>query len=312
MKPTPLKRTSIPSHTFEATSDRNILRFVDRDGNWTHYWIKNQKLFVPAVNHIIRLGYPKGDRFYNYLLRATPDEAEKKLKTAGEEGARTHDAIRDLINGDTVDVDRRYYNELTDRYEALNADEWTNLEAFAIWADRYKPQVLIHEHTVWSPQYKYAGTLDFLGTILIPVDDKLFPQEIRGTRILILLDWKTSGGIWDEYELQIAAYGRAVLETLRHRLPLQQYTEFWTGIVRLGTSHKAGFEMRIWNEGESDNNFDLFLSALDIYRKKAGDEFEPAVRNIPSEFSLSIPKLRIRRAKKPTSKQQSSHSNKRS
>lgn len=304
MKSAPLKRTSIPSHTFEPTNDKNIMRFVDRDGDWTHYWIKNQKIFVPAVNHIIRLGYPKGERFYHYLLRATPDEAEKKLKTAGEEGARTHDAIRDLINGDKIDVDRRYYNELTDRYEPLNADEWTNLEAFATWALRYKPQVVIHEHAVWSPIFKYAGTVDFVGTILVPEDDKSFPQEVRGKRILILLDWKTSGGIWDEYELQIAAYGRAVLETIRSRLPLAEYGEFWTGIVRLGTNHKAGYEMRVWNEGASDNNFELFLSALDIYKKKSGDAFEPEVRQIPAEFSLTIPKVRIRRQKRTSHKGQ--------
>src|SRR3954471_5542621 len=100
------KPITIPSHSYEPTSNKNILRFVDRDGDWTHYWIKNKKMFVPAVNHIIRIGYPKGERFYNYLLRATPDEAERKLRTAGEEGARTHDAIRDLINGDKVDLDR--------------------------------------------------------------------------------------------------------------------------------------------------------------------------------------------------------------
>jgi hypothetical protein len=297
MKQQPLKPTTFPSHSFEPTSDRNIMRFVDRDGNWTHYWIKNQKKFVPAVNHIIRLGYPKGDRFYNYLLRATPDEAEKKLKHAGEEGARTHDAIRDLISGDTIDYERRYYNELTDRYEPLNADEWANLEAFALWVQKYQPQVIIHEYSVWSPSLNYAGTVDFVGTILIPQDDKSFPQEVRGKRILVLLDWKTSGGIWDEYELQVAAYGRAVLETIRIKLPLQEYSELWTGIVRLGTSHKNGYEMRVWNEGTSDNNLELFLSALDIYGKKAGDEFEPNVRQIPAEFALKIPRVRIKRTR---------------
>jgi hypothetical protein len=293
----PVPRT-VPSHTFQATSDKNIMRFVDRHGDWTHYWIKSLKKFVPAVNHIIRLGYPKGERFYNYLLRATPDQAEKKLKSAGEEGARTHDAIRDLINGDEVDLDRRYYNELTDRYEPLNADEWMNIEAFVTWAQRYKPHVLVHEQAVYSPSYEYAGTLDFLGTILIPEDDKLFPSEVRGKRILILLDWKTSGGIWDEYELQVAAYGRAVLETIRNKLPLAEYGEFWTGIVRLGTNHKAGYEMRVWNEGASDANFELFLSALDIYKKKSGDEFESELRNIPASFTIQIPKIRVRRTRK--------------
>jgi hypothetical protein len=295
MRQVPKQPATIPSHTFEPTSDRHIMRFVDRDGDWTHYWIKNQKLFVPAVNHIIRLGYPKGERFYNYLLRATPDEAERKLKTAGEEGSRTHEAIRDLIMGDTIDFERRYYNELSDRYEPLSADEWVNLESFVNWAAKYQPRVLFTETTIWSQEFLYAGTIDFIGTITVPAGDKLFGPEFHGKEILILLDWKTSSGIWDEYELQIAAYRTAALEYLRNRLPIRQYGGLWTGIVRIGTSHKEGFEMRVWNDGQSEANFELFLSALDIYKKKSGDEFEPTVRQIPAQFSIKIPKLRARR-----------------
>jgi hypothetical protein len=267
----------------------------------THYWIKNKKIYVPAVNHIIRIGYPKGDRFYNYLLRATPDEAEKKLRTAGEEGARTHDAIRDLINGDQVDLDRRYYNELTDRYESLSPEEWLNLESFALWAERYQPQVLGHEMAIWSDRFTFAGTLDFIGTIRVPEGDKLFAEELWGKRILIILDWKTSSGIWDEYELQVASYRVAALEYLK-RLPLKAYGGLWTGIVRLGTNHKSGYEMRVWNEVSSNANFELFLSALDIYRKKSGDEFAPEMRNIPAEFSVHIPKLQVSRTRRKKSK----------
>jgi hypothetical protein len=302
MKPQPL--LAIPSHTYQTTSDKNIMRFVDRDSNWTHYWIKHKKLFVPAVNHIIRIGYPKGERFYNYLLRATPDEAEKKLKTAGEEGARTHDAIRDLIHGDEIDMERRYYNELTDRYEALSSDEWLNIEAFVHWVEMYKPRVISYEQTMWSEQFLFAGTLDFLGTITIPHGDKNFNKELWGQTMLTLLDWKTSSGVWDEYELQVAAYRMAVLEHIGEKIPRDVYGSLWTGIVRLGTNHKNGFEMKLWNEGESERNFELFLSALDIYKKKTGGEaFEPEIRNIPAQFAIHIPQLRIRRKYRSKSKQ---------
>ncbi len=293
---------TISSHSYEPTNDRNILRFVDREGNWTHYWIKNQKIFVPAVNHIIRMGYPKGERFYNYLLRATPAEAERKLKTAGEEGSRTHEALRDLIRGDSITLDTRYFNEMTQRYEPLSHEEWSNIEAFAAWCAKYQPKVLINEQAVWSPGYKYAGTIDFLGTILVPEGDKIFPSQVWGTRILILLDWKTSGGIWDDYELQIASYRNAALEYLRNKLPLQEYKGIWTGIVRIGTSHKSGYEMKVWDEEDSQANFKLFLSALDIYKKKTGDEFVPEIKVIPAEFSVYVPRLRMNSKKNEKTK----------
>jgi hypothetical protein len=171
---------TIPSHSYEPTNDKNIFRFVDRDGDWTHYWIKNKKKFVPAVNHIIRTGFPKGERFYAYLMNTSPDQAARRLATAGEEGARTHDAIRHLIDGKRVMVGSTYFNELTKSYEPLSAEEWRNLRAFANWSNRYKPEELVHEYTVWSEHYQYAGTLDFIGTILIPKDEKSFPEDLRG------------------------------------------------------------------------------------------------------------------------------------
>ncbi len=292
----PRKVLSIPSHTYEPTYDKNILRFVDREGNWTHYWIKNKKIFVPAVNHIIRVGYPKGERFYNYLLNATPDIAERKLLTAGEEGARTHDAIRDLISGEKVTLHSRYFHEITERYEPLSIEEWYNIEAFSNWVQKYQPEVIVHEHSLWSDVYKYAGTLDFIGTILVPEGDKIFPKEIWNTRILILLDWKTSAGIWDDYELQVAAYRKAALESLSSKLPLSipEYSKLWTGIVRLGTNHKSGYEMKVWNEDESEANFKLFCNVLQIYKKKTGEDFAPEIRSIPAEFAVAIPKLRPR------------------
>ncbi|MES2437057.1 MAG: hypothetical protein V4519_03515 [Patescibacteria group bacterium] len=305
----PKRLTTIPSHTYQPTTDRNIMRFVDREGDWTHYWIKSKKMFVPAVNHIIKTGYPKGERFYSYLLSTQPDAAERKLRSAGEEGSRTHEAIRNLLEGKLVDVKTRFYHELTSRYEPLSPDEWDNLEAFAKWCAVYQPQVLISEHAVWSPTHLYAGTVDFIGSILVPENDKCFGKSSWGKRILVLLDWKTSGGIWDDYELQVAAYREAALETIFKNQPVPEFGSLWTGIVRLGTKHKSGFEMKVWNEEISDNNFRLFQSVLDIYDKKAGFEFKPEIRHIPSHFSLKIPRLRLKKtkAKKPPESEREDH-----
>ncbi len=280
---------TIPNYTHEPTSDPNIFRFVDRAGDWTHYWIKDQRMFVPAVNHVIRVGFPKGERFYDYLLNAHPDEARRRLATAGEEGARSHEAIRDLIRGDRINLDTRYFNELTDRYEPLSRDEWSNIEAFYEWCMKYDPHVAFYETAVWSKTHRFAGTIDFIGTISVSEGDKLFPKESWGTRILILIDWKTSSGIWDEYELQVASYRKAALEYIPDKLPRELRGNVWTGIVRLGTNHKLGFEMKVWDPETSEKNFDIFCAAEQIYRRKEGEDFEPDIEHSPREFAIQIP-----------------------
>lgn len=290
---------TIPSHTFEPTSNKNIFRFVDRAGDWTHYWIKSQKRFVPAVNYIIRAGYPKGERFYYYLLHADPAEAERKLSRAGEEGSRTHAALRDLIAGQRITLASRYYNELSERFEALNAEEWRNLESFVAWCAKYEPNLLFQEEAVWSAEHNFAGTVDFVGTIRVPEDDSHFAAELWGQRILILIDWKTSSAIWDEHELQAAAYRQAVLEFLPRRLPTKTYGGLWTAIVRLGTAHRQGFEMKVWTPEESEANFSLFASAYSIFVRKHGTELAWELKEIPSEFAVKIPPVRRPAKRRP-------------
>lgn len=301
-------KITLPSHTYEATSNKNICKFVDREGNWTHYWIKSKKLYVPAVTHVIRLGYPKSERFYQYLLSVSPDEAEKRLRTAGEEGARTHDAVRDLISGKRITMETRYYNETKKVMEPLSPDEWSNLDAFLGWCNHYKPHVLVVEYTVWSEKYRFAGTIDFFGTIDVPDGDKAFAKEVWGTRIPILIDWKTTSGIWDEFELQTAAYRKAFIEKSMKLLAPHFSENIWTGIVRLGTAHKIGYEMRAWNEAQSEMNFGLFSSAYNLYIRKAGDVFEPELKQIPVELELKIPHIKLPR-KKPRNTKKTGKSN---
>ena len=285
------KKLTTASHTYEPTSNKNIFRFVDREGNWTHYWIRNKKIFVPSVNHIIRAGYPKGERFYQYLLYANPVEAERRLRTSGEQGARTHAAIRDLIEGKRITLTTKYYNEITERFDPLNTEEWQNLEAFMNWVSTYRPQLLYQEIAVWSEDFHFAGTIDFIGTILVPEGDKNFPTELWGSRILILIDWKTGSGIWDEYELQVAAYRKALIEFMPRIFTQTSYTTLWTGIVRLGTSHRTGFEMAVWSPDESEANFALFASAYAIFVRKHGVDFSIEEKEIPSQFQVYIPQV---------------------
>jgi PD-(D/E)XK nuclease superfamily len=69
-------------------------------------------------------------------------------------------------------------------------------EAFLRWRHAHEVRPLAVEQRVYS-QRGYAGTVDFFGY----VDDRL-----------TVADWKTSGGVYPEHRLQLAAYRAAVLE----------------------------------------------------------------------------------------------------
>lgn len=289
----------ISSYTFQDTTDKNIKRFVDRKGNWTHYYIISDKKFVPAVNHVLGLGYNKGPRFNEYLLNARPEEARKKLETAGEEGSRTHAAIRDIARGVKVDLKTSYLNDLTGRQEMLNPDEWDNLLAYMRFVECYKPHIIADEFAVYSPKGKYAGTADILVTLEVPKGDKFFPKTVHDKRILVLVDWKTSSRVWNEYRAQLASYRHAMVEREQFKKFYKSFKGMdFIAVVRLGTNHKIGYEVVVWSGKEAEKTYkDKFRSAYEIYLEHE-PVFEPRVEEIPTELYQPLPVAKIKKHKK--------------
>ncbi len=64
-------------------------------------------------------------------------------------------------------------------------------DAFLKWKAQNKIEILEQEIQLVSEEFRYGGTLDAVGT----VDDEH-----------VLLDWKTSKGVYKNYLLQVAAY----------------------------------------------------------------------------------------------------------
>lgn len=288
---------SMPLYTLEDTSDPNLKRCVDRYGDWTHYYVVDKKKYLPAVNHILGMGYAKGKRFYDYLLSVTKDEANKKLAAAGDEGRRTHLAIRDLIDGLRIKMTTKYPSETRDgRQEVLSPDEWDNLMGFQAFCDKYQPKVVSNEFAVYSLECGYAGSPDALLIVKVPQGDKVFPQSCAGKEVLFLPDWKTSQAIYPEYKAQVAAYHQAMKERGVFRKFENKYETF-TGIVRIGTRHKSKFEVEVFDAGETKGNLDLFMSAKAIYQDQE-PTWEPDTDTIPTEFFIKMPKAKVGRGSK--------------
>lgn len=262
-------------YTKQETADPDIFRNVNIDGDWTWYYIRSKDKFVKAVNYILDTGWPKGEGFKQYLLKNTAESAEKILDKAGEEGSRTHLAIDLLLKGETITLDTLLPNKLTGKPEKLLMDEWKNLLAFKSFWDKYKPRLISGERAVVGyidGEPAYAGTLD----TVIGIDNEEETEQI------ILLDFKTSSGIWDSYRGQVASYFKA-----NHGLPITH-----TGILRLGTKHKngvmpgAGFEFVVYTPEETEEAYRAFLSAKNLSDLSVGKTYTEKTVTIPTEIRL--------------------------
>lgn len=274
---------TIPTHILADTSDENIKRVMDRNGDWTQYYFVKENTYVKAVTHITSLGFNKGPRFHEYLLGMTPDEARKRLKEAGERGTRVHKAIADIIAGVRLNIDTKYPNELTGRQEPFTDDEWHLLGCFMRWVDKYKPETIAQERTVGDQSVGFAGTLDWVGFITIPMGDRLIDKKYHGKRIKVLLDWKTSVAIYGDYKAQVSSYEFGFIGHDKF-----EKEEMHTGIVRFGSKHKDGYEFQIWNNRETFANFQLFLSAKTIADSIEPD-YIPEIEQMPYEYFAKIP-----------------------
>jgi len=287
------KITTVPSFTMEETTNPNVMRFVDRHGDWTHYFLVKEQKFVKAVNHVLSLGYSKGPQFRAYLESHTKEEIAKTLNERGDEGSRTHMAIRDLIKGLKITMSTKYPTELRGgRMEALNDDEWENVQAWIEWCERYQPRRIAFEDTIAC--IDFAGTLDGLFVITVPSGDKVFEKPFWGKDVLLLPDWKSSSAIWSEYEAQTAAYWSMVKHDPRFEKFVKTYAgRIFTGVVRLGTLHASGWQFEVWDQKYTEGEHMRRFEAARVIADRHEPEFNPKVEEIPTQFFIKIPKAKV-------------------
>lgn len=76
---------------------------------------------------------------------------------------------------------------------------------------KLKPEGL--EQHLWSNEYNYAGTADYIGYYTSSDKYRVRGHELKFTKSSrVILDWKTSRSIYPEYWLQMAAYIHAFEE----------------------------------------------------------------------------------------------------
>ncbi len=125
-----------------------------------------------------------------------------------------------------------------------------SVKNFHEFVDEYSPEPILLEQTVYSLEHKYAGTLDGIFKI--------------GDNI-VLLDWKTSAGVYDEYLLQLEAYYRALTEMQKRGIIVLdgKVKDLW--VVRLAKDKDIKFERDVKIIKPSKKRFKAFLGLVDIF-----------------------------------------------
>jgi hypothetical protein len=156
---------------------RNLEAFM----NSTGYVINDR--WYPRVTSIISIKAKPGLlKFYGEA--ASFSDALSTTTRSATEGTAIHNAVEAILKGEEPEID----DTVRPAIDAFN--DFRNVHRLDMTGG-------IVEKRVWSPKYRFAGTIDILGNL-----DGSFG----------VVDLKTSSGIWRDYNLQTSAYMGALQE----------------------------------------------------------------------------------------------------
>jgi len=293
-----IKNYSRPDQVSQTNSGIKLQRVEWFDDRFYYCQFPDGESFwYPSSNHVLGIIHNK------YLQRwrdeVGAEEANRRMKEAGERGTRIHHACEILTNGGIV-VFNSYHNPMYSKSE-INAlieqyennggiaimerqEEYWQVLKFAEFIKRVKPKILQTEMMVCSRTYGYAGTLDYLfhipkGTYEIA---GRYPLELEEG--IYIADLKSSNSLHESYNLQIASYmfayeemypemaGKIIGGLIIHTNAQTKY-----GIEGLTTNFRTRQQMK--------EDFEVFLSALKVWKWNNPTE-SPIIRDMPSVISL--------------------------
>jgi ATP-dependent exoDNAse (exonuclease V) beta subunit len=221
-------------HFYKANSDllpgvTGFLQIINKPG--ISIWSKREALASVERALMTHIREPKTEiilteAWIKEILTEAQARPEKIKDDAADLGTLVHKYIDQVIQG-------KMPTDLTPEMEPA-------VTAFIEWWKNSKIELVMGDTKVASLIHGYGGSLDALG---------------RQNGQYVILDWKTSNGIYDEYALQVSAYWQAFTETYGESCA-RGY------IVRFGKKLPVTFEVReIANMEES---FKAFLAAKNL------------------------------------------------
>lgn len=230
-------------------AEKGIIQITTEDERFYAKTVNGKTIYIPSVTWICDY-YPKGIAFYKWLANTGWDEAQALKEAGGERGTYAHNACEMLLNGSTIN-----YNTIVNDRE-LTTEEYVCVISFVDWFSSTKPIVEQCELTVFSPDDRYAGTVDLICII-------------KGERWIV--DMKTSASIWPSSILQVSAYKHACKGIDK------------IGILQLGYKRNKNK----YKFTEVPDQFDLFNAAYLIWESEMKD-VQPFQRDYPLELKLNL------------------------
>ena len=194
-----------------------------------------ERMGIEACIDFIRSN-PKfdGEDIEQYLIHMqseTKGASRRTRDTAAEFGTGLHEIIQGVLSG---------------AMPATIPSEYTDVVGnFVTWYQQSGlGNIAFSELPVYSRKYRYGGTVDAIG-------------YVAGNQSVII-DWKTSNGLYPEIALQLAAYGYAYAEM--NNLPFDSLRLI---AVRLGKDRPDFETKEVYNSAESLQGF---LGAMAIHK----------------------------------------------
>lgn len=196
------------------------------------------------------------------------EAADFRSRKAKDIGSRSHDGIHRLFMGETL------------KNENYIQEEWVNINRFWLWYQSLgKPSLPYEpEMTVYSLEYLYAGTLDFVcslkgGKYNIGLSK---PVEIEGG--IYIGDLKTGKNIDFNAFRQLASYWYAFQE-------ITQISVQGAFILHTQAQTKEGWKMILRTKEELAKDFQAFLHALELW-KDENQGLTPVIFDMPKTINL--------------------------
>lgn len=227
------------SHFYDVTYNDVIVRYPGVTGFLSVInkpalvpWAKREALALVEDALFKRLNGKKSARVMlnKSWISDVLSDAKKRPDVIKEEaadlGSQAHAFIDLIIHGKEPE---KIPDEIT-----------TPVNAFKDWWKSSGIELIMGDTKVASRIYGYGGSLDALG---------------QRNGHLVIMDWKTSNGIYSEYALQVAAYAQAFLET--YGMECKEAI-----VVRFSKKEPVEFEKK--EVADLKRSFDAFLAAKNL------------------------------------------------
>ena len=256
---TNILKENAKGNSLSFNAELQQINFLDR-----RVYKRSEGVYYPSVTTILQ--YMPRNQFFENWLKDVGHNADLIARHAAKEGTQVHEAAEDLVLGREVawmdDYGRAKYSQIV----------WEMILRFYEFWNTYKPELISSEEFVYSDEHQYAGTADLL---------------VKLGKETWLLDIKTSKHLHKSYNLQLAAYAKAIQEM--KGIKVDRTGIIWLKAHTRGPSKSKGvMQGKYWQVKEiedMDKNFELFKSIYEFYRTDHPTT-EPIYNSYPTTLKL--------------------------